>query len=82
MRRCLCGCPPGRQWQLDKTFGLCAAGCPKALEDGPCNGTREDGTCEFGHRPCFYHRVLALANEQHRLADLEAVDTELGNDAG
>ena len=73
-RQLLCGHHSGRDWRLDKTFYVCAAACPKGLESGPCGGTHPDGTCEFGHQPCIYHRILALANWRNELESLEAVD--------
>jgi 5,10-methylenetetrahydrofolate reductase len=45
--------------------------CPKNLVYGPCGGSRPDGTCEFGHAPCFFHRVIALAAHRHELDRLE-----------
>ena len=73
-RQVLCGHHSGRDWRLDKTFYVCAAACPKGLESGPCGGTRPDGTCEFGHQPCIFHRILALANWRNELESLEAAD--------
>lgn len=61
-----------RSWRLGKTLHLPASGCPKCLEEGPCQGSQRDGRCEFGHGPCFYHRVLALANWRNQLAVLES----------
>lgn len=75
LRRILCDCPSGgRAWHLEKTALRCAAGCPKGLEDAPCEASRPDGTCEFGHRPCFFHQVLALANWQGQLDRFEVDD--------
>jgi hypothetical protein len=71
MRSIVSGCPAGRDWNLRETFFLGPGACPKALETGPCDGSRVDGTCEFGHAPCFFHRVLALANWQNKLERLE-----------
>jgi methylenetetrahydrofolate reductase (NADPH) len=72
VKRFLCGYRPGAEWQLDKTAMLCAAGCPKGLEEGVCEESRPDGTCEFGHRPCFFHDVLKLEQWQKRLDNFEA----------
>ncbi|MCK5801398.1 MAG: methylenetetrahydrofolate reductase C-terminal domain-containing protein, partial [Lentisphaeria bacterium] len=45
--------------------------CPKALAYGPCGGSATDGTCEFGHAPCFFQRVIALAADRQELDLLE-----------
>jgi methylenetetrahydrofolate reductase (NADPH) len=71
-RQVLCGYRKGRDWQLDKTWYVCAAACPKGLEYGACSGSRPDGTCELGSQTCVYHRILALANWQNELERLEA----------
>jgi len=52
-------------------FFLCPADCPKVLVYGPCGGSGPDGVCEFGHAPCFFRRVLALASHKHALDTLE-----------
>jgi len=73
LARALCGSSAaGRCWRLDKTQMLCAAACPKGLEDGPCACSRTNGNCEFNDHPCFYHQVLALANWRK---DLESFET-------
>ncbi len=66
-QRMFCGYQPGRKWNLQKTMLQCAADCPKALEEGACGESRADGACEFGHKPCFYHEVLRLAQWQRQL---------------
>ncbi len=76
LRGPLCGWQPGAEWQLAKTAMRCAAACPKGLEDGPCSGSLPDGTCEFGHQPCFYHRVFALRHWRNELARFEAADED------
>lgn len=50
---------------------LCPRDCPKNLAAGACGGSAPDGTCEFGHAPCFFHRVVALAARRHELDRLE-----------
>jgi methylenetetrahydrofolate reductase (NADPH) len=56
---------------LELCYGLCPEQCPKGLASGACGGSFPDGTCEFGHAPCFHHRVLALAAARHELDRLE-----------
>ena len=72
IKRFLCGYKPGTKWQMDKTAMLCAAGCPKGLEEGVCEESRPDGTCEFGHKTCFFHNVLKLEQWQKSLENFEA----------
>lgn len=52
-------------------YYLCPEACPKGLAYGACGGSQPDGTCEFGHAPCFHHRILALAAKRHELDTLE-----------
>lgn len=45
----------------NQCLGLDNSTCPKKLCHGPCGGSKQDGTCEDGKAPCFFHRVLRLA---------------------
>ena len=45
--------------------------CPKRLAYGACGGSTPDGRCEFEHAPCFFHRVLAVAEARQELDRLE-----------
>ena len=65
-RRCACSTE-----RLRHCYYLCPAACPKGLVYGACGGSHPDGTCEFGHAPCFFRRVLALAARNHELDRLE-----------
>ncbi|MFW5893623.1 MAG: methylenetetrahydrofolate reductase C-terminal domain-containing protein [Verrucomicrobiota bacterium] len=62
---------------LNECEYLCISQCPKRLVYGPCGSGRPDGTCEFGKGPCFFHRVLSLANARGHLDRLE---TEIEHD--
>lgn len=64
--------------QLKYCCYLNPSACPKGLVYGPCGGSADDGGCEFGHEACFFQRVLAVANRQKRLEDLE--DSVICND--
>jgi 5,10-methylenetetrahydrofolate reductase len=57
--------------RLRACFYLDRRGCPKRLVYGACGGSTPDGTCEFEHAPCFFRRVLALADARHELDRLE-----------
>lgn len=81
-------CPPGRtrntltrflcracrdtDAELRKCEFLCRSQCPKRLVYGPCGSGRPDGTCEFGTGPCFFQRVVAVANARKHLDYLES----------
>jgi methylenetetrahydrofolate reductase (NADPH) len=57
--------------RLPFVFFCNPAECPKKLVFGACGGAGLDGLCEFGDRPCFFHKVFAAANRTNRLSDLE-----------
>ncbi len=57
--------------RLRACFYLDRRGCPKRLAYGACGGSTPDGHCEFEHAPCFFHRVLAVADVRHELDRLE-----------
>lgn len=52
-------------------FHLCPGDCPKRLVFGPCGGSSVTGICEWGHAPCFHHRVAAMASRTKQLYKLE-----------
>jgi methylenetetrahydrofolate reductase (NADPH) len=55
------------------SMNLAPKTCPKRLVYGACGGSEADGLCEFGHETCFFHRVLALANDLNKLNRLEDI---------
>ncbi|NLF19553.1 MAG: hypothetical protein GX595_20175 [Lentisphaerae bacterium] len=57
--------------RLRACFFLDRRGCPKRLVYGPCGGSTPEGDCEFGHAPCFFHRVLSVAAARRELDRLE-----------
>ena len=71
MGRVLLGTDPESSQGLAHVLYLNPSGCPKQLVYGACGGSQVDGTCEFGHVPCFHHRVLALAARRHQVDRLE-----------
>ncbi|MFA5203370.1 MAG: methylenetetrahydrofolate reductase C-terminal domain-containing protein [Lentisphaeria bacterium] len=67
-----CGqCPQLKECGFRHAEFLCPRDCPKGLATGACGGSQPDGTCEFGHAPCFFHRVLAVAAARGELDNLE-----------
>ncbi len=60
----------------------CCMRCPKQLRNGPCGGTRPDGTCEvYPDRPCIWHliytRSVKLGREKKLLKYHVPVDRRL-----
>jgi hypothetical protein len=60
---------PGKR--LGACFYLDRRACPKGLVYGACGGGTPEGVCEFGHAPCFFRRVIALADARLELDRLE-----------
>jgi methylenetetrahydrofolate reductase (NADPH) len=52
---------------LSSTAFICSQNCPKRLRNGPCGGTREDGSCEvFPDRKCTWYRIYVRSKLLHR----------------
>jgi len=66
---------PGKR--LRACFYLDRRACPKGLVYGACGGGTPEGLCEFGHAPCFFQRVIALAGSRH---ELDRLEEPLGDD--
>jgi 5,10-methylenetetrahydrofolate reductase len=60
---------PGRR--LRACLFLDHRACPKGLVYGACGGGTPEGLCEFEQAPCFFHRVIALADSRRELDRLE-----------
>ena len=60
---------------LGETFGLCpVARCAKSLMNGPCGGTRADGTCEVNEDvPCVWTLIWKRAVERGETGSLAEV---------
>jgi hypothetical protein len=60
---------------LGETFGLCpVARCAKSLLNGPCGGTRKDGSCEVDERTdCIWKRIVERAEARGALESLVEV---------
>jgi hypothetical protein len=60
---------------LSSTAFICSQNCPKRLRNGPCGGTREDGSCEvFPDRKCVWFRIHARSRLLHRVSLLYRVN--------
>ncbi|MBW1712875.1 MAG: methylenetetrahydrofolate reductase C-terminal domain-containing protein [Deltaproteobacteria bacterium] len=64
----LCG-----QCVLGQTGGICPmTRCAKRVQNGPCGGTRADGSCEVNpDQPCAWYLIYQRLSEQGRLHLLE-----------
>jgi hypothetical protein len=60
---------------LSSTAFICSQNCPKRLRNGPCGGTREDGSCEvFPDRKCVWYRIYYRSRMLHRMSLLYKVN--------
>jgi len=51
-------CQSCGQCVLSYNAFTCCMRCPKQMRNGPCGGTRPDGTCEvYPDRPCIWHLI-------------------------
>ena len=51
-------CQSCGQCVLSYNAYTCCMRCPKQMRNGPCGGTRPDGTCEVDpDRPCIWHLI-------------------------
>jgi methylenetetrahydrofolate reductase (NADPH) len=70
-KKILCGCRECSHCRLPQTFFVCPEQCPKGLANGPCGGTRADGSCELGGMPCTHMQMMRLAVWQNAVDMLE-----------
>ncbi len=70
-KRILAACPRCGRCRLQLTQYVCPETCPKRLANGPCGGTKADGSCEFGNRECIHNRRFRIAAWQKELHQLE-----------
>ncbi|HTQ08651.1 MAG TPA: methylenetetrahydrofolate reductase C-terminal domain-containing protein [Fimbriimonadaceae bacterium] len=75
-------CQSCGQCVLSYNAFTCCMRCPKQMRNGPCGGTRPDGTCEvYPDRPCIWHliytRSVKLGREQKLLKYHVPVDRRL-----
>lgn len=54
---------------LCSTAFICPMNCPKQLRNGPCGGTREDGSCEVHpERKCVWYKIYLRSRFLHRVS--------------
>jgi methylenetetrahydrofolate reductase (NADPH) len=59
---------------LSSTAFICSQNCPKRLRNGPCGGTREDGSCEvFPDRKCVWYKIYYRSKLLHRVSLLYGI---------
>ena len=71
MKKLLAGCRDCSSCRLPKTFYICPEQCPKGLANGPCGGTKIDGTCELGAMECIHSKMMRLAVWLNQVDSLE-----------
>jgi methylenetetrahydrofolate reductase (NADPH) len=60
---------------LSSTAFICSQNCPKRLRNGPCGGTREDGSCEvYPDRKCVWYRIYVRSERLHRISLLYRIN--------
>ncbi len=65
------GCRRCSSCRLPFTEFVCPETCPKGLANGPCGGTRVDGTCEFGGKQCIHAKIFRRSVWLKELHSLE-----------
>lgn len=61
---------------LSSTAFICSQNCPKRLRNGPCGGTREDGSCEvYPDRKCVWYRIYVRSEKLHRISPLYTIQS-------
>lgn len=63
------GCQQCGECTLSSTAFICSQNCPKRLRNGPCGGTRDDGSCEvYPDRKCVWYRIYVRSERLHRIS--------------
>ena len=71
----LFGCRHCGECLLSSTGFVCSQNCPKRLRNGPCGGTRDDGSCEvYPDRTCVWFKIHRRAALLHRLSLLYRIN--------
>ncbi len=70
-KKILAGCRGCDYCRLPLMHYICPRTCPKGLANGPCGGSRQDGTCELGKMECIHSRRMRLAASRNEIDQLE-----------
>jgi methylenetetrahydrofolate reductase (NADPH) len=68
----LFGCQSCGNCVLGSMEYVCPQTCPKQMRNGPCGGTKNDGTCEVVEKPCIWASVYERAKAANELDRLGA----------
>jgi len=60
-KKLFASCKECSRCRLPKTFYICPELCPKGMANGPCGGTRMDGSCENADIECIYNEIMHLS---------------------
>ncbi len=71
LKRLLVGCVGCPSCRLELTHYICPETCPKGLANGPCGGSRANGDCEFGGKPCIHGTIFKMATQMRSIDSLE-----------
>ncbi|MBN2424847.1 MAG: methylenetetrahydrofolate reductase C-terminal domain-containing protein [Calditrichaceae bacterium] len=56
---------------LSSTAFICSQNCPKRMRNGPCGGTRQDGSCEvYPDRKCVWYKIYYRSKLLKRISPL------------
>lgn len=54
---------------LSSTAFICSQNCPKRMRNGPCGGTRDDGSCEvYPDRACVWYKIYVRSRLLNRVS--------------
>ncbi len=70
-KKLFASCKECSQCRLPKTFYICPELCPKGMANGPCGGTRNDGSCENADIKCIYNEIMHLSTWCGKVHKLE-----------
>ncbi|MCI5778514.1 MAG: methylenetetrahydrofolate reductase C-terminal domain-containing protein [Lentisphaeria bacterium] len=72
LKKLLADCRSCARCTLPEHHFYCTRTCPKRLENGPCGGVRDDGTCEIGGGECVFVRIMRCERHLARRPGLES----------
>ena len=70
-KKIFASCQECSKCRLPQTFYICPELCPKGMANGPCGGSRADGTCEHADMQCIYNQIMRLAEWRGKVHRLE-----------
>ena len=70
-KKIFASCKECSHCRLPKTFYVCPELCPKGMANGPCGGTRLDGSCENADMECIYNEIMHLSSWCRKIHKIE-----------